>query len=177
MKELKRMKEYLVVDGYNIIFSWPNFESLRKKNLDHVRARLLDMLVNYAALSGEMVLVVFDAHLVKNNPGHSEIAGKNVEVIFTREGETADSVIERLVGDLSTKGRVYVATADWAEQSMIFGLGAYRLTPGELMDRIKRQQKESERHYTSSFPSESYLENRLVDEVRKTLEDWRRKKR
>ncbi|MCL5059004.1 MAG: NYN domain-containing protein [Actinobacteria bacterium] len=171
------MKEYLVVDGYNIIFSWPDFEKMKKNNLDHARARLLDILVNYAAISGESVLVVFDAHLVRNNTEHSEVAGKNVEVIFTQEGETADSVIERLVGDLSGRGNnVYVATSDGAEQSLIFGLGAYRLTPRELLDRVKRARKESERHYRSTPPGEAYLENRLVDEVRKALEDWRRKK-
>jgi predicted RNA-binding protein with PIN domain len=70
-----------------------------------------------------------------------------------------------------------VATSDWAEQSLVFGLGAYRLTPGELLDRVKRARKESERHYGSTPPGESYLENRLVDEVRKALEEWRRKKR
>jgi len=170
------MKEYLVVDGYNIIFAWPEFDKMRKNNLDHARARLLDILVNYAALSGELVVVVFDAHLVRKSQEHSESAGKNVEVIFTQEGETADSVIERLVGDLAGRGTVYVATSDWAEQSLIFGLGAYRLTPRELLDRVKRAGKESERHYSSTPPGESYLENRLVDEVRKALEDWRRKK-
>ncbi|MFZ5645643.1 MAG: NYN domain-containing protein [Bacillota bacterium] len=171
------MKEYLVVDGYNIIFNWPDFERLRKKNLEHARAKLLDIMVNYSAMSGENVTVVFDAHLVKNSVEHAESAGKDVEVIYTQEGETADSVIERLVGDLSRKGRVYVATSDWAEQSLIFGLGAYRLTPRELLEKVKRLKKEGESHYSASLPTESYLENRLVDEVRKTLEDWRRKKR
>ncbi|MFZ5596969.1 MAG: NYN domain-containing protein [Bacillota bacterium] len=169
------MKEYLVVDGYNIIFSWPQLEKL-KKNLDHARVRLLDMLVNYAAMSGEEVVVVFDAHLVKNNPEHWDAAGKNVEVIFTQEGETADSLIERLVRDLSAKGRVYVATSDWTEQSMIFGSGAYRLTPRELLEKVSSMRNEAGRHCKTMPPGQSYLENRLVDEVRKTLEDWRRRK-
>ena len=170
------MKEYLVVDGYNIIFAWPEFDKMRKNNLDHARARLLDILVNYAALSGELVVVVFDAHLVRKSQEHSESAGKNVEVIFTQEGETADSVIERLVRELSGKGRVFVSTSDWAEQSMIFGLGAYRLTPKELAERINRLKMESQSRCMSTPPGEACLENRLVDGVRKALEDWRRKK-
>ncbi|MFZ5646267.1 MAG: NYN domain-containing protein [Bacillota bacterium] len=174
---MKEKKDYLIVDGYNIIFSWPELEKLRKTGLDHARTKLLDILVNYAYLSGESVVVVFDAHLVKNNLEHAEYIDKNVEVIYTQEKETADSVIERLVKEISDKGRVHVATSDWAEQSMIFGLGAYRLTPRELWDRVKRLKQESENHYTSTPPSDSYLENRLVDEVRKTLEVWRRKKR
>ncbi|MFZ5634551.1 MAG: NYN domain-containing protein [Bacillota bacterium] len=171
------MKEYLVVDGYNIIFSWPDFEKLRKTGLEHARAKLLDILANYAAMSGESVVVVFDAHLVRNNVEHAEIIGDNLEVIYTQEGETADSVIERLVGELTEKGRVQVATSDWAEQSMIFGRGAYRMTPGELLENIKRVRQEGESRYVSTSPTESYLENRLVDEVRKTLEKWRRRKR
>ncbi|KJR96469.1 MAG: hypothetical protein VR68_14470 [Peptococcaceae bacterium BRH_c4a] len=170
------MKEYLIVDGYNIIFAWPDLDKLRKTGLEHARAKLADIMVNYAALSGESVVVVFDAHLVKNNPEHMESAGKNVEVIFTQEGETADSVIERLVRELSGKGRVFVSTSDWAEQSMIFGLGAYRLTPKELAERINRLKMESQSRCMSTPPGEACLENRLVDGVRKALEDWRRKK-
>jgi len=169
------MGEYLIVDGYNIIFAWPEFEKLRKTGLDHARSRLLDILVNYAAMSGERVVVVFDAHLVRNNLGRMEKMGEGLKVIFSQEGETADSVIERLVGELPD-GQVHVATSDWAEQSMIFGRGAYRVTPGELLDKIKKLQKDAEDHYTTSPPSDSYLENRLVDEIRKTMENWRRKK-
>ncbi len=171
------MRQYLVVDGYNIIFSWPEFEKIRKTGLDHARARLVDILVDYSAMSGDRVVVVFDAHLVRNNVEHSENAGENLEIIYTREGETADAAIERLVGELSAAGRVHVATSDWAEQSMVFGRGAYRLTPGELLEKVKRTREEARRHYVSTPPTESYLENRLVDEVRKAMEKWRRDKR
>lgn len=170
------MKETLLVDGYNIIFSWPELDKARKVSLEHARSRLVDMLVNYAAMSGEFVVLVFDAHLVKKSPEHCEIVGDNIEIIFTREGETADSVIERLVGDLFGKGKTYVATSDWAEQSMIFGRGAYRITPRELLDKIKRLREEGKQHYNQSLPGESIVENRLLEGVKKTLESWRRKK-
>lgn len=170
------MREYLVVDGYNIIFAWPEFEKMRNTGLEYAREKLLHILTNYAAMSGESVVVVFDAHLVRNNLEYTDTIGENIEVIYTREGETADSAIERLVGQLSREGRVQVATSDWAEQSMIFGLGAYRLTPRELKHRIKQLRQEGKRRYTVDPPSDSYLENRLVDEVRKKLEKWRRNK-
>lgn len=171
------MKEYLVVDGYNIIFAWPEFEKLRKTGMNHARARLVDILVNYAAMSGDHVVLVFDAHLARKNVEHVEAAGDSLEVVYTVEGETADAAIERLVGELLEQGRVHVATSDWAEQSMIFGRGAYRITPRELLDKINRLRQEACGHYQSSPPTHSYLENRLVDEVRKAMESWRRKKR
>ncbi len=171
------MSDFLVVDGYNIIFSWPEFEKLRKSGMDHARARLVDILVNYAAMSGEKVVVVFDAHLVRNNLEHAEAVGDKLEVIYTQEGETADAAIERLVGQLSAAGTVHVATSDWAEQSTVFGRGAYRITPGELLEKIKRVQEEARRHFASAPPADSYLENRLVDEVRRAMEKWRREGR
>ncbi|MCL6476808.1 MAG: NYN domain-containing protein [Peptococcaceae bacterium] len=170
------MKEYLIVDGYNIIFSWPEFEKHRKTGMDHARARLVDILVNYAAISGDHVVVVFDAHMARNNVEHAETIGDSLEVIYTREGETADAAIERLAGELSASGRVHVATSDWAEQSMIFGRGAYRITPRELLDKVRRLQEKARARYVSTPPTESYLENRLVEEVRKAMEKWRREK-
>lgn len=170
------MGDYLIVDGYNIIFSWLEFERLRKAGMDHARAKLVDMLVNYAALSGEKIMVVFDAHLVKNQVESTESVGENLNIIYTQEGETADAVIERLVGELSGEERVHVVTSDWAEQSMIFGMGAYRMTPKELHIRLKRKENEAKNHYATDRPADSYLEDRLVDEVRKTMERWRRQK-
>lgn len=169
------MKDYLIVDGYNIIHAWPVLQKLKDTSLEHARSRLVDILTNYAALSGERVIVVFDAHLVKNNQEHSETAD-GVEIIFTQEGETADAVIEKLAGTLPERDTVFVATSDWDEQRIIFGRGAYRLTPRELQARITKLQKEGEQKYQSTAPADSYLENRLVDEVRKALENWRRGK-
>ncbi len=169
------MIDYLIVDGYNIIHAWPVLQKLKETSLGHAREKLVDMLSNYAALSGERVVVVFDAHLVKNNPEHTEMVN-GVEVIYTQEGETADTVIEKLVGTLPDRASVSVATSDWDEQRIVFGRGAYRLTPRELLARIKRLQKEGEQKYHTTAPSDSYLENRLVDEIRSVLEKWRRRK-
>jgi predicted RNA-binding protein with PIN domain len=169
------MNDYLIVDGYNIIYAWPALQKLKDASLGHARSRLVDILASYAALSGERIIVVFDAHLVKNNQEHSE-AVSGVEIIFTQEGETADAVIERLVGNLPDRAAVFVATSDWDEQRIIFGRGAYRVTPGELLARIKKLNKEGEQRCQTTAPADSYLENRLVDDVRKALENLRRGK-
>ncbi|NLI11761.1 NYN domain-containing protein [Pelotomaculum propionicicum] len=170
------MKEFLVVDGYNIIFAWPEFENFKESGLEHARYKLVSILANYSHFSGQKVFVVFDAHQVKNSVERTETVD-SVEVIFTQQGETADAYIESLVGRLSDEGVIYVATSDWAEQGIIFGRGAYRLTPGELREQVDRARKESQAHYNKALPSESYLENRLLDQVRSKLERWRREKK
>lgn len=170
------MKEFLVVDGYNVIHAWPEFESLKESGLEHARHKLVSILANYSYLSGQKIFVVFDAHQVKNSVERTEIVD-SVEVVFTQQGETADAYIESLVGRLSSEGIIYVATSDWAEQGIIFGKGAYRLTPGELHDQVDRARQESQAHYNKTLPSESYLENRLLEQVKSKLEGWRRKKK
>ncbi len=170
------MKEFLVVDGYNIIFAWPEFEKFKESGLEHARSKLVSILVNYSHLSGKKIFLVFDAHQVKNSLERIETID-TVEVIYTQQNETADALIERLVGKLLNEGVVYVATSDWAEQGIIFGRGAYRLTPGELLLEVKKCKQESERHYVKSVPSDSYLENFLMEKVRSKLERLRRQKK
>ncbi len=170
------MKEFLVVDGYNIIFAWPEFEKHRDNDLEYARHKLVSVLANYHPLSGQKIFVVFDAHQVKHSTERVEKI-EGVEVIYTQQGETADTFIESLVGRLFDEGTVYVATSDWAEQGIIFGRGAYRITPGELREQINRLKHDSEKHYTQRSPSEGYLENRLVVGVRSELERIRRKKK
>jgi hypothetical protein len=169
------MQEFLVVDGYNIIYAWPEFEKLKETSLEHARSKLVEILANYSPLSGQKILVVFDAHQVKNSVERKETVD-GVEVVYTQQGETADSLIERVVGAFLNQGSVYVATSDWAEQGIVFGRGAYRITPGELRAMVLQAKQESEKHYTRSTPADSYLENRLLDKVRSKLEKWRREK-
>ncbi|MFZ5590674.1 MAG: NYN domain-containing protein [Bacillota bacterium] len=167
------MKEYLLVDGYNIIHAWPDLQKIKEESLEHARDKLVEQMINYAARSGEHVIVVFDAHQVKNSLAHSEVVA-GVEIYYTAEGETADAVIERMAGELKDKGRVHVATSDAAEQTIILGRGAYRMTPGELKKRLQSVQKDTQRFYQTDLPAERYLENRLVDNIRQRLEQMRR---
>lgn len=170
------MKEFLVVDGYNIIYAWPEFEKFKVSGLEHARFKLVSKLANYSQLSGKKIYVVFDAHQVKNSFERIDTVD-GVEVIFTQQGETADAFIESLVGRLLNEGIVFVATSDRAEQGIVFGRGAYRLTPGELLHEVNRLKQESETHYVKSVPSDSYLENFLLDQIRSELERLRRQKK
>jgi predicted RNA-binding protein with PIN domain len=122
------------------------------------------------------VVVVFDAHQIKGGGERTEVVD-GVEVIYTQQGETADSLIERMVGSLSEEGGpVYVVTYDWAEQVIIFGRGAFRLTPAELREQVQRVKEESKVHYQQTKPADGYLENFLLDKVRAKFEQWRRGK-
>ncbi|MDD4237518.1 MAG: NYN domain-containing protein [Desulfotomaculaceae bacterium] len=170
------MKGFLIVDGYNIIYAWTEFEKNRESGLDYARSRLVSVLADHAALTGLKVVVVFDAHQIKGGGERTEVVD-GVEVIYTQQGETADSLIERMVGSFLADGvAVYVATADWAEQVIIFGRGAFRLTPGELREQVQRAKQESKVHYQQSKPVDAYLENRLLEKVRAKFEQWRRGK-
>jgi hypothetical protein len=161
--------EYLIIDGYNIIYTCPELERLE---MEHARARLVEIMIDYSILAGQQIMVVFDAYGAKG-PGERSLVVGGVEVFFTRFGETADSLIERLVGQLSKKGTVYVATSDWTEQRIIFGRGGYRITPAELWNQIKQARREGEKYYSRDLPAEKYLENRMLEEIRLELEKWR----
>ncbi|MBF7082833.1 NYN domain-containing protein [Desulfallas sp. Bu1-1] len=169
------MNEYIVVDGYNVIHAWPELARLKNDSLEHARDRLVDMLADYAGFSGDRVVVVFDAHRVKHNTErYEEING--VQIFYTREEETADSLIERLVGEMPRDGYIRVVTSDWDEQRIIFGRGAFRMTPGELHERLQRVRTEGQKPFTLKNPTEGYLENRLTGNLRQLFEQWRRKK-
>ena len=169
------MREYLVVDGYNVIYAWPKLAKLSETSLEHARVKFVDVLASHAAFSGQIIKVVFDAHQVKNLAERQEQVN-GIEVLYTQQGETADALIERITGELIKLGRVYVVTSDWDEQRIIFGRGAYRMTPKELKEQIKIMRQKSMSAYTGSLPTEGYLENRLSVSVRDVLEQLRRKK-
>ncbi len=170
------MEEYLVVDGYNIIYAWPYLDRLKNENLEHARDKLVDTLVNFSAHNNSHVFVVFDAHQVKSGIEHTE-EKDGVRVIYTREGETADAVIEKMVGELINLGRVYVVTSDYDEQRLIFGRGAYRLTPKDLQQRIEQCREKEKKWSEKRPPTDNYLEDRLAEHMREMLEQWRRRKK
>ncbi len=124
--------DYLLVDGYNVIYDWPELKAMLA-NLDHARDRLIEWLASYGAYKDYEVLIVFDAHSVAGYEERSLPVYRHVAVIFTREGETADSFIEKAAYRFAKAGRmVYVATSDAAEQQIILGVGAYRISAREL---------------------------------------------
>ncbi len=119
--------EYLLVDGYNIIFAWDDLKKLARENLDAARKRLCDLLSNYQGYQRCEVIVVFDAYQVKGGLGSVE-KYHNIHVVYTREAETADAYIERATYDIGRRHRVKVATSDGPEQLIILGHGALRVS-------------------------------------------------
>ena len=126
----EKPEEYLLVDGYNIIFAWPELRELAQINLDSARDKLMDILCNYQGYQGCRLILVYDAYKVKGNPG-STMKYHNIEVVYTKEAETADQYIERTTHELGAKPqkyRVTVATSDALEQMIIWGNGATRMS-------------------------------------------------
>lgn len=130
-------KEYLLVDGYNIIFSWDELKELAKENMDAARYKLMDLLCNYQGYKGCIVILVFDAYKVKGGQGEV-IKYNNIHVVYTKEAETADDYIEKVTHDIAKKHFVRVATSDALEQLIIMGQGAIRLSAADLKEEIKR---------------------------------------
>lgn len=128
--------EYLLVDGYNIIFSWRELKDISTSNLDLARSMLINTMCNYQGVYGCEVIIVFDAYKVKGSVREIEKVG-NISVIYTKESETADMYIEKASHDLSRKHRVRVATSDGMEQLIILGNGAFRISAAELYEEVK----------------------------------------
>jgi hypothetical protein len=167
------MKQVLLVDGYNMIGAWPELSRLADDSLEDARDRLLDMLANYRGYSGKTVIVVFDAHQVPG-PG-SRYRHGGVDVIFTKEKETADEVIERMAGDLSGRGTVIqVATSDSAEQHVAFGRGALRVSARELLIQVREAEENIRRRLEQPPPRKATLDQTLPEELKALLEKWRR---
>lgn len=132
--------EYLLVDGYNIIFAWDELKKAAEENLDLARNMLINTLCNYQGFRQCSLILVFDAYKVKGSVGEVEKVN-NITVVYTKEAETADTYIEKATHDLSKEHRVRVATSDNLEQTIILGNGAYRISASEFYDEIKRTEK------------------------------------
>lgn len=133
--------EYLLVDGYNIIFAWDELSELARENLEAARMKLIDILCNFQGYKKCKLIVVFDAYKVKGNPGEVE-RWHNVDVVYTKEAETADMYIERVTHKLGRKYRVRVATSDGLEQLIILGHGALRLSAQAFRQEVEEAEKE-----------------------------------
>ena len=138
-------EEYLLVDGYNIIFAWEELRSLASVNIDSARDKLMDICCNYQGYAGCTLILVYDAYKVKGNPG-SVLQYHNIHVVYTKEAETADQYIEKTVHKIGKKNRVTVATSDALEQMIIWGEGATRLSAAgfkEAVETAKQRLKET----------------------------------
>ncbi|KAB2951431.1 NYN domain-containing protein [Heliorestis acidaminivorans] len=168
------MQDILIVDGYNVLNAWPDLKELKQQSFEHAREKLIDLLAEYGSLQGLEVIIVFDAHLVKGGVERLEkVVG--IKVVYTKEDETADRYIERLLGKYSSRRNIWVATGDAVEQSMALGRGACRVTVRELYHQVKKSSKDRKKHYRPPV-EENHLDGRLSDEIRRQLERMRREK-
>ena len=159
-------KEYLLVDGYNVIFAWDELNELARDNVDGARGRLLDILCDYQGMRGCELIVVFDAYRVQ---GHkTEMYDyHNIHVVYTREAETADQYIEKFAHENGRKYRVTVATSDGLEQIIIRGAGCVLISARELEKEIARKRGEIlETYHAKREPEKKvHMAEHIPDEV------------
>ena len=136
--------EYLLVDGYNIIFAWDELNALSKESLEAARHRLMDILCNYQGFKKCVLILVFDAYRVPGSPGSIE-QYHNIHVVYTKEAETADMFIERVTHEIGKNRRVRVATSDGMEQVIILGHGALRVSARMFHEEVQDVEKEIRR--------------------------------
>ena len=136
----------LIVDGYNIIFAWDDLASLAKEDLDAARRRLCDLLSSYAGFTKCTLVVVFDGYKVKGNPGEKQLF-HNVQIVYTKENETADAYIESLASHIGPNYSVRVATSDSLVQLSSLRSGVLRMSARELQEELERVSKEMSAYF------------------------------
>lgn len=167
--------DVLLVDGYNIIGDWDELIKLREKDIAQARKRLIERMQEYQAYAKNRIIIVFDALYVKGTEHRQLYDG--VEVIYTREDETADECIERLVKSLkNVNNEVYVATSDYMEQRTIFSRGALRMPARELQLNIEHYERNVLPQLTQNRRREGQVREYVDQEVLSKLEEMRRRK-
>lgn len=133
----KKKEEYLLVDGYNIIFAWEELNIMAKTNIDAARAQLADALCDYQAMMGMQLILVFDAYKVKGNLGQMQ-PYHNISIVYTKEAETADQYIEKTAHKIGHEKEVTVATSDGLEQLIVWGNGCRVMSARQLKQELQR---------------------------------------
>ena len=168
-----RKEEYLLVDGYNIVFAWEDLRELAKENIHAACDKLMDILSNYQGYRKCTLILVFDAYKVE---GHAEevIPYHNIYVVYTKEAETADQYIEKTVHRIGRQYQVTVATSDGLEQMIILGQGANRLSAQGLKKEIEDAEKNGKQEWRSRRQSsKNYLFDNVSEELSAHLEKIR----
>ena len=171
----KKYKSYLIVDGYNIINDWEELKILSAEDLDAARERLIHYIIEYSQYHGKKAIIVFDAYNVKGGTEKRENR-KYITIVYTKEHQTADSYIEKFIGSLSKYDDVKVATNDYAEQQIVLGKGASRITSRELKLDLENAKSKIREKNTSVHKKiqRNWLEDRLDKETLSKLENIRR---
>ncbi|MBC8588045.1 NYN domain-containing protein [Paratissierella segnis] len=171
MKKGNKQKEYLFVDGYNIINAWENLKKKASISLEESRLELLEILAEYHHYSGIEIIVVFDAHLVKGNTGTRDCY-KGVKIIYTKENETADNYIERTLDSIGRIKRVRVATSDWMEQQLVLSRGGTRISARELEAEIYNWKNMIKRKSKNNNQKNDLQIGSLDEKTLYKLKDW-----
>lgn len=165
--------DILLVDGYNIIGAWPELRVLKDKDLAAARDRLVEKMAEYQGYSGYRVIIIFDAHYVQGT--EKKYKNHQVEVIFTKENESADERIEKLAISLNNRRtQIHVATSDYTEQWAIFGQGALRISARELYNEMSLVEKGINKNVKKIQEKKPVSKIPLSDEVAEIFEKWRR---
>jgi uncharacterized protein len=166
----------IFVDGYNVINSWPQLRDIKNFSYESARAKLIDMLQNYSTFTGWNIIIVFDAHMVKGSLEKKERYG-NLTIVFTKEGETADNYIERLVNNIGRTLEVYVVTSDSLEQQVTFQRGAARISSLEFYHSVTKESNKLVKNYEIRYSSnKNVVEENIDKESAEKLEKIRRSK-
>lgn len=175
--KLREVKKYLIVDGYNVINSIDSLKEKYKEKLEDARDGLIDIITEYAEFMGYEAVIVFDAYRVKGVCEAIEKRGR-LTVVYTKEYQTADSYIEKFIAGLSRFDEIYVVTDDYAEQQIILGKGASRISTRELKldleaasDLIKRKNS-----INRAKTSKNRIEDNIDRDIFLKLEKIRRQK-
>lgn len=172
-RDKKPEESYLLVDGYNIIFAWEDLKELAQVSLEGARGKLMDILCNYQGYRKMTLILVFDAYKVEGNVGEV-MKYHNIHVIYTKEAETADQYIEKTVHRMGGRYDVTVATSDAAEQMIIWGQGARRLSARGLRREIREACQEIQENYLKTNPgAKHYLFENLGDDMAALMEEVR----
>ena len=165
-------KDFLLVDGYNVIFAWEELKGLAQDNMDAARMKLAEILSNYQGFTGCNVILVFDAYKVKGNRG--EVTRyHNIYVVYTKEAETADQYIEKTTHEIGRKHNVTVATSDGVEQVIVMGQGASRMSSRDLHDEIERIEQEIRKMGEDRIPERNYLFDQMDENLAALMEEIR----
>lgn len=168
------MQKFLLVDGYNMIFGWEELKKLAKENLEFARDKLVEMLADYQGYTSEQVIIVFDAYNVKGQ-GQVIPYNENVDIIYTKEKETADQYIEKTAKAIGQKYTVRVATSDAVEQVIILSSGATRISARKMLEEIQSKTKDFQKYKTTNTHIKSNpIENWMSSEMLETMEKLRR---
>lgn len=167
----------IFIDGYNVINSWRELRQENTGSMENSRMKLKDILLNYGVYNGYKIFLVFDAHLQAGSIEKKEKVNKNLTIVFTKEGETADSFIERYVNDIGRRYEVVVVTSDSLEQQLIFQRGAVRMSSIEFYHEIKSiENKIRKENIKKQTEKRCSLKDRIDRNTADKLEEMRRSK-